>query len=295
MTQRKLKIKGCGVTLTAQYHPLTGSPAATDYPLVVAIHGGTYTCTYFDVAGYSLANRAARMGLPFVAINRPGYADSDDLEPSQATIYHNAEIVNEAIGQLWKEEGGGARGVFIIGHSIGGATSVVIASLARNWPLLGIAISGVGMRSPQHVLDHWAGAPDIPKLAVPPEAKDMLMFGPSGTYTPEAPAASHAADADMPRQEVMDISFAWAALRAVAAPKITVPVHYRQGDGDALWVVNETEVSDFVDGFSASAMVDARMYHHTGHCIDFHRLGATLQMEQLAFALKCSVREAVHK
>ena len=57
--------------------------------------------------------------------------------------------------------------------------------------------------------------------------------------------------------EVMDIAFAWPDLLAAAAPKITVPVHYRQADGDALWIVSEKEVSDFAQGLSASLMVVA--------------------------------------
>jgi len=40
-------------------------------PLIVAIHGGTYNSGYFDVAGYSLIQRAAGLGIPILALDRP--------------------------------------------------------------------------------------------------------------------------------------------------------------------------------------------------------------------------------
>lgn len=40
-------------------------------PLVVALHGGTYTSEYFDIPGYSLLDRASAEGIPVIAIDRP--------------------------------------------------------------------------------------------------------------------------------------------------------------------------------------------------------------------------------
>jgi hypothetical protein len=33
-------------------------------PLIIAIHGGTYTSRYFDVPGHSLLDQAGRNGIP---------------------------------------------------------------------------------------------------------------------------------------------------------------------------------------------------------------------------------------
>ena len=56
--------------------------------------------------------------------------------------------------------------------------------------------------------------------------------------------------------EVMDIAFAWPDLLAAAAPKITVPVHYRQADGDALkpWAKSDTSFSLTIQSASPSAL-----------------------------------------
>jgi pimeloyl-ACP methyl ester carboxylesterase len=73
------------------------------------------------------------------------------------------------------------------------------------------------------------------------------------------------------------------------AAKVNVPVHYRQGEFDKLWITDEDQVLKFGKAFSASPSVDVRLLESTGHCIDFHRVGASFQLEQLAFALRCTV------
>ncbi|HEV8022844.1 MAG TPA: alpha/beta hydrolase, partial [Candidatus Lustribacter sp.] len=127
---------------------LANRDAAADTPLIVAIPGGTYTSVYFDVPGHSLLDRAAALGIAVLALDRPGYAGSTPFAPADATIARNAERLDEAIGKIWQAAGSSARGIVLIGHSIGGAITVEIASHRPAWPLLGIAVSGVGLTTP---------------------------------------------------------------------------------------------------------------------------------------------------
>lgn len=59
-----------GMTFTGRR---LGHADDADLPLVVAVHGGGYTSAYFDVPGYSLLDRAAGLGVPVIAVDRPGY------------------------------------------------------------------------------------------------------------------------------------------------------------------------------------------------------------------------------
>lgn len=61
---------------------------------------------------------------------RPGYADSGDLAPEDASILHSAEVLNQALSQLWAEHGGRAGDIVVIGHSIGAAVTVLLAGMA---------------------------------------------------------------------------------------------------------------------------------------------------------------------
>lgn len=274
--------------VTGKFSPASAAPTADEYPLVVAIHGGTYTADYFDIEGCSLMARAKSLGLPVFSVNRPGYKDSLPLEQTDGSIPSNAEILNDALSDLWARYGAGSRGIFLIGHSIGGAITICMAALKKSWPLLGISISGVGLREPEHVLEQWRSIPPIPVIDIPGEAKDQLMYGPAETFSRAAQQAAHQSDYSMPRQELLDIAFGWSEIFSESAPRVDVPVHYRQPEFDNLWVVDEAEVQGFGRKFTKSPMVDARILRGAGHCIDFHKLGPAFQIEQLAFGLACS-------
>ena len=75
-----------------------------DVPLVVAVHGGTYTSRYFDVPGYSLLERSAALGIPIVAIDRPGYGNSALLPEAESTIRGQARYLTGQIKDVWRSE-----------------------------------------------------------------------------------------------------------------------------------------------------------------------------------------------
>jgi pimeloyl-ACP methyl ester carboxylesterase len=278
------------ITLSGRHLSPATAALADEHPLIVALHGGTYTSTYFDLPGYSLMTRAVGAGIPIIALDRPGYGDTTPFAPADATIAKNAERLDDAIGEIWRRHGGKARGVVLIGHSIGGAITVSIAARRPAWPLLGIAVSGVGLVTPTESGAQWAALPDIPMIDLPDALKDQVMFGPGWTFGPPMPTLGHDADAPVPRAELIDITSTWHSVVRPLAAKVQVPVHYRQAEFDRLWITDAEQVKGFGDAFSSSPRVDAALFAGAGHCIDFHLLGAAFQLEQLAFALRCCVR-----
>ena len=262
--------------------PLPGAP------LIVAVHGGTYSATYFDVPGYSLLDRAAANGYTAIAVDRPGYGGSRSLADDEMDIAGQGAFLAEALGEVWSSEGGDHRGMFLIGHSIGAAITATIASAPRDLPLIGIALSGIGVRTPAEHGPQWNSLPQTPHVEMPGAVKDQLMFGIDGSFDGAMPAASHVADAPCPRAELIDIVGDWQRRAPAVLATIEVPVHYRQGEHDRLWVVDSDEVARFAAMFTASPRVDAALFRRTGHCIDFHHAGPALQLQQLGFALQCA-------
>lgn len=285
----RVLLKTDNYSITGRQRPAPAN-ASADYPLVIAIHGGTYTSVYFDVPGCSLLERAAALGIPMMALDRPGYLGSTALPPAEATIGRNAERLDDAIGRIWRQAASPARGIVLIGHSIGGAIAVSIASRRPSWPLLGVAVSGVGLLTPPESGEAWAALPDVAMIDLPPQMKDQVMFGPAWTFDAAMPARTRPADAPCPRAELIDITAGWHKRVHALAAEVIVPVHYRQAEFDRLWIVDAAQVAGFGAAFSASPSVDARLYQSAGHCIDFHRLGAAFQLEQLAFALRCGLK-----
>jgi pimeloyl-ACP methyl ester carboxylesterase len=281
-----------GMSITGRRRLLSGPPAAADVPLVIALHGGTYTSTYFDIPGYSLLDRAAALGIPIIAIDRPGYGGSTALAPEESTILKNAEVLDEVIGELWEAWGAKMSGVVLIGHSIGGAIVTAITANRPKWPLLGMAVSGCLLQVPSDSRAQWSALPAISMIDLPVNMKDGVMFGPAWTYDTGMPQRSYPSNAPVPRAELIDITTTWIErVRSVAA-QVTVPVYSRQAEFDHLWVTNAQQVSEFGAAFTASSHVDAQLVPSAGHCIDFHRQGAGFQLGELGFALQCCVSTA---
>ena len=275
-----------------QFGAFTGRSSSLDAvegtsPLVLAIHGGTYTSSYFDVADHSLLDRAGRNGIPAIAIDRHGYGGTPFLD--DMSILAQAAALREALADVWEEHRGAAAGVVLIGHSIGAAIALGVASDPGRLPLLGVAVSGIGVRTPGAHSAMWNSLPDLPTVEMPGPVKDQLMFGRQGSFAGTMPAASHVANAPVPKAELVDIVGGWQEQAAAVCARIRVPVHYRQGEHDQLWVVDQDEIDAFAARFTAARGVDAAMVRGTGHCMDFHTVGAALHLQQLGFALQCAI------
>lgn len=260
-------------------------------PLIVAIHGGTYTSEYFDVPGYSLLDRAAQNGVPIVAIDRPGYGKSTAVAPSESIFLANAEVLEQAIAELWAQWDQPSPGIVLIGHSMGGVIATAIAALRPSWPLLGIAISGCLLEAPPGIPEVFAAMPDEP-IVLERQMKDFAMFGPDWTHGPDMPSASYMADAAAPKSEFIDVTSTWLGNARWIAAHVQVPVHYRQGEFDHLWVTDAEQVAEYAAAFASAPSVDAQLVPSTGHCIDFHRMGHGFQLDQIGFALRCCVESS---
>lgn len=269
-----------------------GSARHSPLPLVVALHGGTYTSRYFDIPGASLLDRALANGIPAVALDRPGYGASPALPAGQSTVAGQASYLLKVLEDCWQRYGQGTKGIFLIGHSIGGAITASIAAQAAGsparFPLLGLALSGMCLKTPPEHKPLWESLPDTPTVEMPAPVKVQMMFGPAGSYEPAMVEASQVADSPAPKAELVDIVSTWTEQAPGILGAIRVPVHYRQSALDPLWIMSAAEVDGFARALANSPRVDAAIVQHTGHCMDFHHYGHSLQLQQLGFALQCA-------
>ena len=276
-----------GMTFTGRRRP--DAPTVAGAPLVIALPGGTYSSLYFDVPGQSLLDTAESVGVPMIAVDRPGYRGSTKVEADGSIILKNAEVLDHLIAELWDAYGSGTSGVVVIGHSIGGAVATALAARHPSWPLLGIAVSGCLVRVPSESGDAWAALPDLEFVELPDQVKDFVMYGPDWTHTEAMPAAGHLADAPVPKAELLDIIGGWIGRMPAVAAEVRVPVHSRQGEFDHLWITDDAQVAQFKAAFTSAPWIDARLVPNAGHCIDFHLAARAFQLEQLAFALEAAV------
>ncbi len=256
----------------------------TDLPLIVAIHGGGCHAGYFDVPGQSLLARAQAQGHSIVALNRPGYGASTPLTEGSETLSANAARLDQAVAAIWGARKDKTAGIFLVGHSIGGAITTIIAARPRNWSLVGIAISGVLAKLSPGAAAAWSSLPRIGWMDVHAESRDMLAYGSAGSFSPDVALLAQEANARSAFGEGYDIAFEWPREFSRFTAQVDVPVHMRQAARDALWVVDDAELDRFKRSFTQSPLIDAAIIPEVGHCIDHHYAGLDLHNQQLAFA-----------
>jgi pimeloyl-ACP methyl ester carboxylesterase len=275
-----------GHTITA----MTAGPATTgDRPLIVALHGGTYTARYFDVAGSprgSFLDVAAAHGYSVVAPNRPGYGGSSPLEPAANTFTRHAELLSGVVEQA--ADRFAADRVFLVGHSIGGMIALMIAAGDPAFRLIGVSATGMGaVIPPGGAAEALGSLPPDETVDLPYDQRDQVMFGPASSYRAEALRQAHGSYAPVPVRELAQAP-AWPREHLpTVAPRVRVPVHNALAEFDALWDSSPENVAAFASMFTAAPFVAAGVARGTGHCIDHHRLAHALHLRQLAFLEEC--------
>jgi pimeloyl-ACP methyl ester carboxylesterase len=282
--ERRLIHAGSGAVAVCHHAPAVEIPGL---PLLVALHGGTYTSEYFSVAGGpsgSFLDIAGRNGFAVLTVDRPGYGESTLLPEEENTFAHQAEILDGVIAEaldVWP-----APGVVLIGHSIGGMISLEIAARHLQWPLIGVATSGNGARIPAGGAAEALGSLPLSGVVdLPVAERDRVMFGPADSFTEAARNAAHGSYAPTPFVELV-LAPAWARerLSAVAAA-VDVPVQTVLAAHDALWDSSAAALADYESRFTGPA--SATVLPFTGHSIDHHLMGAALDLMQLGFAQSC--------
>jgi pimeloyl-ACP methyl ester carboxylesterase len=280
--ERRLIAADGGVAVAVSYHaPATEIPGL---PLLVALHGGTYTSAYFGVAGSpsgSFLDIAGRNGFAVLNIDRPGYGESTLLADEENTFARQAEILDQviaaALGQ-WP-----APGVVLVAHSIGGMISLEIAARHPRWPLVAVTTSGNGARIPAGGAAEALGSLPLSGVVdLPVPERDGVMFGPAGSFTEAAKDAAHGSYAPTPFIELVRAPV-WARERlSSVAAAVQVPVLTVLGDHDALWDSSAEALADYESRFTVP--VSALAMRSTGHSVDHHLTGAALDLMQLSFA-----------
>jgi pimeloyl-ACP methyl ester carboxylesterase len=257
-------------------------------PLLVALHGGSYTSAYFDVPGHSLLQRAAVNGIAAIALDRPGYGGSASLPPEERTFERNAAILDAAIARLWDEHGGVCTGVVVVGHSIGGAIAIHLASRGPEWPLLGIAVSGIHDVAPAEVRGAWDAMPRGEPVTFTPEQRRMFFYGPDWTIEPDIVQRAEISAAPVPLEELLEVVGRWPEEAARLAACVAVPVQYIAFEYERLWTIDAGTVRDFAAHFTAAPHVTSELMTGIGHDADHHRNSGAFHLRQLAFALDCA-------
>ncbi|KAL8848451.1 MAG: hypothetical protein Q9221_006502 [Calogaya cf. arnoldii] len=123
--------------ITGLRTPPASKPPPKDTPLIVALHGGSFSADYYNATPTNSASPySAFLGVPFVAITRPGYKDSTALPDAlpEGKTFLQAEgyyLHYEILPAVWSAYAAdyGVTSIVILAHSLSVPMTVVAAAL----------------------------------------------------------------------------------------------------------------------------------------------------------------------
>lgn len=279
------------VTLAAGEVPLgarvsDGSVVAR--PLVVALHGAAYDARYFDVPGCSVHERLGADGFPVVAITRYGYPADAVTAAAQPDFAASAVLLERAIADAWSRWGSGRPGVVVLGHSVGAAIGVHLAASTTEWPLLGLAISGIGDRPTPGPAAMFGAMPRTVAVDLRFDQVRPAFYGPDATIDPVTLGRVTGILVPFPSSDAVEVNTDWPNDLPHLAARVRVPVLYALSDGDSLWQSGDERVRAFASLFTSAPSVSALSWSGAGHNLEHHRNGVEFVAEVAEFARRCA-------
>ncbi len=260
--------------------------AAVEDPkaVIVAVHGGATSAAYFDCPGHpelSLLRAAAAAGYTAIALDRPGYGASafyhDDMTDADRRVGFALGAVDKIIG----ESSRGA-GRFLLAHSAGCEIGLRIAVDERAADILGVELSGTGLRYG----DQAKAVISKATVTSRPAGLRDLLWQPTELYPQEvltgglsAPGAPYEADvtANWPRRDFADV-----------AGRVTVPVEFSVADHERVWE-STREAADAVAAlFTSSPRVVVNEMPDSGHNLSVGWSAGEYHRRVLAFVDECA-------
>ncbi|KAK6386503.1 hypothetical protein LTR65_008976 [Meristemomyces frigidus] len=303
-------------------HPVKG------IPLVVTIHGGTYTASYYDAdAAHTISNPAKALGIPVVSLTRPGYAESTALPHLQEgetwNQVHGTYIHELILPAIWKAYGAksGATSIVLHSHSIGASIGIVVTALhnrnpsTAGYPLSGLVTSGIGAKLMHEPAEHSSSADnkndslsqidtfeptpgeEAPNVPWPTEVKDAFMLRSTEGLCSPTLLQGTTAKLNHPSSilEPFDIRRQWPKYWKDYAKDITVPHMYGLGSEDGLWKTEKQWIDEYAAAFSKSARMEAAALPLAPHCIELSYLGQAWLARTLGFAAECAVWDVLRR
>lgn len=241
-------------------------------PLVVALHGGGFTSRYFDRPGHSIVDTAVEYGCGVVLLDRPGNGRSTFKKRAGDIFNDNADALVDAINSIWRDVSSDFSGIYLVGHSIGGAMALMIAARQNEFPLLAVSVSGIGDVQGDAVKPIFENVGQNGAHNFTREMMSQLFFAP-GESTDSALDALEFARCDPNIEEIAGVYGIWAPKSHVFLGNISVPVQLILAEHELLWECGDAARTRINESLAQAERTDVFIYPGAGHTIEFHSFG----------------------
>jgi pimeloyl-ACP methyl ester carboxylesterase len=254
--------------------------------VIVALHGGATTSTYFDhpdLPRSSLPRTGSALGFTVIALDRPGYGASAPHADRITAPAQRVDLAYAAIEKLVPAQGAG---VFLLAHSIGCELALRMAADERGKALLGLELAGTGRRHHPTALtfmNGWRRDPVAPKR---PPGLSKLLWQPASLY-PAAAVGGARMSSRSPHYEATVVD-GWAPRDfADLAAQVRVPVQFTLGDHEPVWESGPAALNDIAGMFTASPRVTVTEQFDAGHNLSLGRTAMAYHLKVLSFVEEC--------
>ena len=255
---------------------------------MVALHGGGSSAGYWDgpAPGQSFLRLAAELGFAVLAVDRPGYGASRDVDPAKLRISQQVEVLFDAI-DAWSAKEGFQGPVCLIGHSVGGIAALMMAANARGRALAAVDVMGVPFRYPpdggaaRALLKTGEQAPELAH-----DLQRRLLFGPDGSFPPEAIAHHRSCLSPIPLAELED-GLAAPSIWGDVLPQISVPVQFTLAEFETMQCTGWDVLHEVRALLRRSPAVRVELLLGSGHNASLHHAARAYHLRALAFFEEC--------
>jgi pimeloyl-ACP methyl ester carboxylesterase len=269
--------------------PMSGLLAEVPQPraTIVAIHGGATTGAYFDCPGFpelSLLRTGAQLGFTMLALDRPGFGSSALYADEFRSTPKRTDMTYQAIDKILGDRDRGA-GIFLLAHSAGSELVLRMATDDRGAGLLGIEISGTGLRQTEAALAVLASA-GIDKI---PRGLRQLLWEPAHLYPDGASDAVRIRNGPAGVRYEASVINNWARDLPELAARVKLPVRFSLGAYEQVWQSGPAALAEVAALFTAAPLVTVHQQADGGHNLSLGHTARDYHTGVLSFVDQCVV------
>ncbi|CRG91353.1 hypothetical protein PISL3812_08401 [Talaromyces islandicus] len=295
--------------VTGIYNIPPRSSSPLEYrPLIVALHGSTYDCHYFDASSTHTASiGSSAFGIPFISIDRPCYGGTTPLmltlKESNFPKETGVRLHQFILPSLWSTYGAPneCNCVVLLCHSLGSMGGIFAAALHGrdknlSYPLGGVIFSGLGDQLLPEMKENPVREPNISSdhVLFPLDVKDSLMFRP-GTVNPDILQQSARLNVPTPLAEIESMRDVWLPnWKSEWASDVKVPVMFGLSENDCFFEGTQSHVQRCAAAFLYSSRVDSSLITKAPHCIELSYWSQGWYSRCFGFAMECSADVNAH-
>lgn len=267
--------------------PMSGLLAEAPHPraTIVAIHGGATTGAYFDCPGHpalSLLRTGAQLGYTVLAIDRPGFGSSALYPDEFLDTARRVEMTYGVVDKILGDRDRGA-GVFLLAHSAGCELALRMAAADRGRSLLGVEISGTGVRQQQAAFAVLKSA----SLERIPTGLRQLLWEPAELYPDGIDRDVRIRNGPAGVQYEAAVVSNWAADLPKLAAQVQIPVRFSLGAHERVWEAGPAALAEVAALFTAAPLVAVHEQTDGGHNLSLGHTAADYHAGVLAFVDQC--------